>query len=202
MTGATRHWAWTSFGFVRTNSLHFYQIGRSLITCCVCTCTELLGSKKALPWILQSSVRRLITLSMIPVRFAYDYVINYSLFSLSLSLSLSSLTAHDLHDVMESEEEGVTPVFQKNNYFSSGTTQDQSNSQQQQQLYSIQFIKKYIIYAKGRIRDPELTGLPPPPKSTLKPQLFNWLAGLKTDSAVDHICQEYTNLRNKADVRY
>ena len=104
---------------------------------------------------------------------------------------MSELAAHR-EDVAE------TPVFQKHNPLmgarqrrighstsvaptsngnGNGYEDDAADAEARQQRYTIDFIRKFIIYAKGRFR----------------PQL--------TEAAQDHISEEYARLRSKADVR-
>ncbi len=80
---------------------------------------------------------------------------------------MSELSAHR-EDVVE------TPMFQKHNPLH---RRKKEGGEEKRQLYTMEFIKKYIIYAKNRFQ----------------PQLM--------DDAEDYIAEEYTKLRGKMDVR-
>jgi DNA replication licensing factor MCM3 len=79
---------------------------------------------------------------------------------------MSELSAHR-EDVVE------TPVFQKHNPLH----RRKKEGEEKRQLYTMDFIKKFIIYAKNRFQ----------------PQLM--------DEAEDYIAEEYAKLRGKMDVR-
>jgi len=74
------------------------------------------------------------------------------------------------------EDTGETAVFQKQNALSSRRVVG-SGSEEKLQPYTMEFIKKYIIYAKNRFQP------------------------LLTDEAEGFIAEEYAKLRSKMDVR-